>query len=126
MGKAREADLYALREYLDKCAETDRLDFFPSGTFNLRDFIGGERYIFTHVNVGAMGAPSFQLKGGRLFGKYPLVTFRFREEEEKIRVHPGRISGNEDRKRIGTLVGLLEDKPYAQLISNLDDLKKEI
>jgi hypothetical protein len=123
VGKSREADLYAIREYLDRCAESDRVNFHPSGIITKGDLAGEERYIFTPVSKGVLGIPSFQLKGGRVFRRYPLATFSFNEDDEEISVRSGRIFGEGDRNRVSALVRLLEEKPYGELISGLDELK---
>ncbi len=121
--RTSEADLNALREYLNSYAGEPNNRFSSYGELAFVDFFGREKYVFTHVNKSISGTPSFQLKGGKLFGKCPLITFSYYEIEKEIRVHKGGARNERDRQSIDAIVELLEERPYERLISNFEDLR---
>jgi hypothetical protein len=115
--------LYALREFLNQYSKVSGGQFSPFGKMGKGDFSGDGCYVFTPVQGRVLGIPAFQLKGGRIFGRYPLVTFSSVDPESEIRVQPGKIYGEKDRKRVDTLVEILEINFPEDWLSSLDELK---
>ena len=111
--KTEIADLYALREFLQRHYSSSRrfldesraLDFFK------------DKYFFTPPSNGEN--PSFSLRRTKFVKHYDLMDFVYGNAEIKIVSKETR--NNLDIQMLSSLVELLNSKPYKELISIPED-----
>jgi len=114
------ADIYALREFLHHHYEKD-----PSYTYvhpNLALIIQRKpRYIFTIVD-GFESNPFFYFRKKKMFSKIDLAQFSLSGINMSMSLAPIPTMNTRDKKEVNGLISLLQERPYGQLIPNLEKL----
>ena len=123
-----EADLYALREYLDRYhfKNSDFTSVQPDGWISTKDtidgvrkFASGKSYFFSPVYKDDTGRHDFTLVRQRFLKMYNVLNFRYQDLD--ISMHILTLKDDEDdRAVVENLARLLMNRPYGDMISNLE------
>ena len=113
---ASEADLYALREFLNKHYTVQDMKFRLQG---VAGNIFKDLYLFTYPTKSD-GKLGFQFRRAKALKFYDIAEFIY--SEGSIHARPLFVYDRADEEKVDGLVSLLENKPYSALISNLEGL----
>lgn len=117
-----EADLYALRAFL--CASLEDTPAYRKAC-NPPLIFDAKGYLIPHVTrcYKREGIQFSLRKLNHLFSAYDVLNFRY--ASGKIKVEKVELRTEQDKEEARGIGALLKQKPYGQLVSNLDELLME-
>ncbi len=111
-----EADLYALRAFLDAALEDK--DNYRTAKYHKFFFDANGYLIPCPTRCTGRAGIEFPLRRLRhLFSFYDVLNFRYASGKIKVELRT-----EQDKEEVKGIAALLKQKPYGQLISNLDAL----